>query len=363
MAIESGLTMFRKSPYGKIEDLAKTISDRNMLGMFVAKLYNDPFVQQENMYMNLKQISELFINPLVFCMMEDIKSVILENHYDKILFAARDGYLLKRFYDIMRDETFPEGIYFYTSRKAVTNINLESDDKILWLANLPYGYKKEEILSRVFKVEGKDYDESKDYNANILAARDAIKKSSKELGKRYRKYIDRIGLADGKYLFVDLVSSGTCQMHLEKIVDGQMEGYYLSKLRTMEEEKEKLKCFSLFKNVDIDSKEYGFHKIYYLIESILTSYESSLDCFDEEGNPIFTEEVRDNTQIAALQEIHDRMQQYFETMLYMCEGQTKVSCLLVDNLISIFLEVCAVDKDLKLTLRDDWMNTDVVINK
>ncbi len=361
IAIESGLTKFRKSAYGKVEVLAETLSERNILGMFVAKLYNDPFLKSENLHMDLMQISELFINPLVFCMMEDLKNVILRNHYDKILFAARDGYLLKHFYDIMKNENYPEGVYFYTSRKAVTNINLENDDQILWLANLPYSYKKEEILSCVFKVEGKDYDESRDYNENILAARTAIIKRSKELGSQYKKYMDNIGLNGGKYLFVDLVSSGTCQMHLEKIVNGRVEGYYLGKIKTNEVEKEKLKYFSLFKNVDINNIQYGFHKMYYLIESILTSYESSLDYFDEDGKPIFTEEVRSQEQIVALRQIHERMQEYFETMLFMCEGQGQVSCILVDKLISIFLENYVIGRKIQITLRDDWMNTDVVV--
>lgn len=365
IAVESGITMFRKSLYGTVEKNAQTLTERNLLGAFVAKMYNDPFIHMQREGMKLEEISEMFINPLVYCMLEDIKRIVSESHYDKVLFASRDGYLLKQLYDSMYGETATDGIYFYTSRKAVTNLFLEEDEQILWLANLPFGYNKEEILSKVFKVDRNNYDTAKEYNENILLARDEIKKRSAELRAQYRKYIQKIGLTTehGKYLFVDLVSSGTCQMYLLDLLDGDIEGYYLCKLQTNEERKERLKYVSLFDNIEINNKKYGFYKMYHLIESVLTSHEPSLDFFDEIGNPVFMEETRDESEIQRLKKIHGRMKKYYQDMRYMCNGKEYGGHLLIDQLITIFLEINEADKDFRINLKDDWMNVDKVINQ
>lgn len=353
--LDSALTMFRASEYAEAEESAVNIADRNILGMFVSDRFRNPFHADSSKKIGLAEAARFFVAPLAYCMLADIRKTVLAESYDGILFASRDGYLLKELYDMMFDNRLPMGIYFYTSRKSVVTACLEDDSTIVWLAGLPFGYDRKEIFSKVFLLEGREYDASEKFEQNILKAAGEIKKRSLQLKENYKKYINSLGITDGKYLFVDLIASGTCQMYLGKILDVEIEGYYLCKLKTQEVDKEQLKCRSLYQAVQIDNNVYGFYRIYQLIESILTAPEPSLECFDESGLPVFAEETRKFSEIDILSNMHREIRDYFEDMLYMCNGQT-ASVYLFDKLISCFLEADAVDADLRVTLRDDWMN-------
>lgn len=353
--LDSALTMFRASVYAKAEKEAANAADRNVIGFFISEWFQNPFSEDDCKKIGLEEIAGFFVSPLIYCMLTDIRQIVLMDSYDGILFASRDGYLLKELYDRMCDETFPKGIYFYTSRKSVVTACLKDADRIMWLAGLPFDYDRNEIFSKVFLLEGREYDQSEGFERNILNAAAEIEKRSLQLRENYQLYIDSLGITNGRYLFVDLAAAGTCQMYLEQIIDAKIEGYYLCKLKSQEEEKERLQCRSLFQTVQIDSEVYGFYRIYQIIESILTAPEPSLECFDESGHPVFAEETRKYSEIKRLGNLHRIIRDYFEDMLYMCNGQA-VSAYLIDKLITIFLEADAEDADLSLTLRDDWMN-------
>lgn len=362
--IDSALSLFRKSPYCVMEDKASDLTKRNMLGMFVTAMFCNPLSSQGKKTFYLKDIADIFINPVVFSMICDLKSKVSEKEYDKVLFASRDGFLLQQLYDIARNSDMPESIYFYTSRRAVSNIELPDDHKILWLANLPYAYSKDDILSEVFHIEGRKYEETEDFNDYILQYRDKIMEKSEELYQNYKTYLDVRQVGGGSYLFVDLVSSGTCQMYLTNMLEGLLEGYYLCKLKTDEAGKEQLKCQTLFEPVDLNSKEYGFHKMYYLFESILTSYEPSVVRFEEGGIPVFAGETRTQKELDQLKTIHQEMLDYFKLLYYMCDGKSNHLEIFADGLIQIFLQQDEnADCCLDTVLTDDWMNTRVSVDK
>lgn len=362
--IHSAIRLLRESEYRILEKNAKGIMERNILGMFIAKMFNNPFCTGEAENIKLRDIADLFVNPVVYLMINDLKNKALEGNYEKVLFASRDGYLLNKMYNMIKDENMPEGVYFYTSRKAVVGVDLYDDNKILWMANLPYSYTKDEILSKVFQVNGEKYSEQQPYDDYVLQYKNEIIKKSHELRQNYEKYITSVGLGGGKYLFVDLVSSGTCQMYLEKLIQGQLEGYYLCKLKTNEEGKERLKCYSLFPATDIDDHAYGFYRIYYLFEAILTSFEPSLKYFDEEGKPILEAETRSEEELKLLSQAQEDILQYFENMVYLCENGEHGSEVFVDSLIQIFLnQDIHRSGDFRLVLLDDWMNTEHIVDK
>ncbi len=361
MLLDSAFTMFQASVYAKANEDSLNAADRNVLGMFVANWFQNPFGVGSSRRIGLAEVARFFVAPLVYCMLADIRQTVFTNSYDGILFASRDGYLFRELYDRMRDESFPTGIYFYTSRKSVVAACLKDTDTIMWMSSLPFDYDTSEIFSKVFLLEGREYDSSEGLEQNILNAVEEIVKKSLQLKENYKIYINNLGITSGRYLFVDLAAAGTCQMYLEQIMDVDLEGYYLCKLKTKEEDKEHLKCRSLFQSVQIDSDVYGFYKAYQIIESILTAPEPSLEYFDENGHPVFAEESRKYSEIELLKDMHREIRDYFEDMLYMCKGQT-VSAYLIDKLISIFLETEAMDANLHVTLKDDWMNHFVEIN-
>lgn len=359
--LPSALNSFRGRDSQDLLGQANTIYKRNMLGFMLADLYNDPFTLPEEREWHIEDMAMVTMGPIVFCMLTRLKEVVEERHYRKILFASRDGYLLKKLYDEVREESDPEGLYLYTSRRAVTNISCENEQQILWLANLPYSCGKDKILKNVFGLSGAKYSENEDFNANILRNKAEIIRISNERKENYRKYLNKLGVDKGTYLFVDLVSSGTCQMYMDRLIEGELVGYYLCKLKTDEQAKESLDYISLYEPIPIGDETYSFYKMYYLFESVLTSGEPSLDCFDGEGKPVFLAETRSDKEIDLVENIQRSLAGYFREMWYLCDGLRESAELYADRLIEFWREIvrqCAIN----VNLQDDWMGTQIIVN-
>lgn len=357
----SAISLFRKNDSLDLLGQANTLDKCNMLGFMLAQLYNDPFTMPEKRQWHIQDMALITMAPVVFCMLAKLKCIIKAGNFNKILFASRDGYLLKKLYDEIKEEKDPEAVYFYTSRKAVTNINCEDEHQILWLANLPYACEKENILENVFGLTDAKYDEKEDFDVNILKHKSEIIRLSQKRKENYKRYLDDIGVGKDRYLFVDLVSSGTCQMYLDKLIEGDLTGYYLCKLKTDEQEKESLDFHSLYTPVPIADQTYSFYKLYYLFESVLTSGEPSLAYFDQEGHPVFLPETRSNEEILLVGNIQHLLVGYFREMWYLYSELQEPDELYADRLISFWKSIvknCAIN----MNLRDDWMGTQIVID-
>lgn len=359
--LPSAVSLFGEHATGDLPGQANTICEHNMLGFMLADLYNDPFSQLETHQYHIHDMTLAAIAPIVFCMVARLKEIVGEGHYRKILFASRDGYLLKKLYEEIKEERDPEAVYFYTSRKAVTSISCEDEQQILWLANLPYSYGKDEILQNVFGLSAAEYDEKETFNANILRCKDEIIEISNQRRANYKRYLNSLEVGKDTYLFVDLVSSGTCQMYVDRLLEGELVGYYLCKLKTDEPAKEGLNYISLYKPIPIGDEMYSFYKMYYLFESVLTSGEPSLDCFDREGNPIFLAETRSEEEIALVEGLQGSLTEYFRDMWYLCDGMSASAELYADQLIAFWREAvrqCSIN----VRLQDDWMGTQIQVN-
>lgn len=359
--LPSALKMFLECDSQELFKQADTIEKRNMLGFMLAEIYNDPFMLPQKREWHIQDMTLLALAPVVFCMIAKLKGIVEKGNYEQVLFASRDGYVLKKLYDEIKEKGDAEGVYFYTSRRAVTNIFCEDDQQILWLANLPYACGKENVLKNVFGLIDANYDQEKEFNANILNHKEGIAEISQERRDNYQRYLANIGVDKGTYLFVDLVSSGTCQMYLEKLIEGELTGYYLCKLKTGERAKEDLKYVSLYEPVSIGDNTYSFYQLYYLFESVLTSREPSLDCFDKNADPVFLPEPRSNEEIEQVESLQRSLIAYFRDMWYLSGGSRKPDAIYVDKLIGFWRDTiknCVIN----VNLRDDWMGTDIVVD-
>lgn len=356
--IDSAITRFRNSEYAPLEQMAAGITERTILGMFISKLYNSPLGELEIYNMNI--LAELFVAPIAYGMVNRLFQVQKKEKFDKVLFAARDGFILKEIYELCGGNN---GIYFYTSRKAVTITDIDTDHKMLWLANLGFEYKDADILSKVFLLEkNNEYNDKMSLNDNILKHRDEIIDRSKVLRQNYIKYIENKGINGGRYLFVDLVSSGTCQLYLDKIINGELEGFYLCKLNTIETAKNELHCYSVFPKCEIGDTKYAFYKEYFLLEIILTSLEPSLDYIDESGQPVFMAETRSDAERSNIKKIHESIKLYVRDLDGLCGHSDEADVMFIDKIFDIYIKKGS-KCDINVRLKDDWMNRDVSINR
>ena len=216
--------------------------------------------------------------------------------YDEVLFASRDGHLVKEVYDIYHSwhgsKILPPSRYFYTSRKA-------SRDAIL----------------------------SEDKLHNSL------------------RYFASCGLKLGKtYAFVEFVGAGTCQHQLERFIPFCLTGFYFGS-RAGDTITRKFDSSLYFGNDHV-----SFLSRYLVLEPYLSSGEPSLNGFSDEGKPVFDIEYRTPEELQMLHSVHEGVilfaRRYFER--WYKEGDVISPAFL--NSIMPYLDLCDTDS---MTLVDD----------
>lgn len=330
LKIKSPIDMANISGYSDLLFNAQSVNERSMCAMFIACAFNSPFALYKSdgllVVNDIKTFGFLFISPIALKFTLWIVDQINKNEYDTILFAARDGYLVQKLFNIAKQyieiNSNVEDLYFQTSRTVCIKSNIENENDIKWICESPFAYSPEQALIRRFELNEdkiKKYDEKiyKDTFQYALEYEANIYKESIRVKNNYLKYIDNLKLIkDKKYAFVDLASSGTCQYFLEKIMDLKLDGLYLCRYMNLNKERNKLNIKSMFSNGFLS---YGFQSFlaenYLLLETIFTSFNPTLISFDENGTPIYGEETRNASEFIYLETVQSCIKNYFKDFL------------------------------------------------
>lgn len=325
--IKSAVEMLELSSYREIFHHLRSINDRSLVGLFISKVFNNPFslynTSGRSIVNSTYDVGYLFIAPIVTNFIDWLLKIIKNEKYDNILFAARDGFLVKSLYDVAInvldiDKASPS-IYFLTSRMICAASSMRTDEDIKYVASLPFAYSHEELLKIRFGLEEEEilpYDNETYPNLEsyVLAHNQKIFIKSKETRERYLKYIEGLGIKKGsKVAYFDLVSSGTCQMYLTDIVPFDLFGLYFVHYSNEDsnEKRNQLSINALFENgLSYQSQSYAFDNYHYL-ETIITSFDSSLASFDENIQPIFSPESRSEKELKKLEILHNAISDYF----------------------------------------------------
>lgn len=201
-----------------------------------------------------KHFTAVLINYLLW-IIENAK----KDKVDIICFLARDGYIIKKCYDLYSDiidNNIPKSKYLYASRSIFYNAAITS--KYDWVDNLlcdlPLGQTiesyfirwdiQEQIYMQLLKQNNmqKSYiisseDDKKIVKRLYYEVRGIIEQKSKENREILRQYWEEEGLFGKKVAFVDIGWNGSCQSCIEKIVqiekfDIDMKFYFLGTLDT-----------------------------------------------------------------------------------------------------------------------------------
>jgi predicted HAD superfamily hydrolase len=324
--INSAVDMIEISSYSRILKDLNTLDERIKVGMFAAKIFNNPFELYNSkgkaLINNTYDVGYLFIAPIVSNFVLWLIEKIKNEEYGHILFSARDGYLINELYDMALDilkisSDMPKSIYFYTSRMVCIASSLFTEEDIIYALKLAFDGSPELMLKKRFFLEDKEisiYKKSKYSNLQeyILSHKGKILNKSELLRNNYLKYIDSLGMAlNKKIAFFDFVSSGTCQMCLKEIFSRDIVGYYFVHVFEDYYKKSELDIESLFRSgCAYEIQNYIFEN-YIFLENIITAPESSLCKFDEYGNKIFLEESRNETQLMYVRHMHTAIKDYF----------------------------------------------------
>lgn len=354
--VKSSITLFKESPYAIIIDMTNNVNERLMVARLAARAFENPFNyngQSEKPIVNtVENFMYLFVAPFVSGFMIWLLEQVCNEQYDKILFSARDGYIIRNLYreavQQLKLESAPKDLYLQISRTLCVAATVFSDDEIINYAKVRYALEPEKMLQRRFGLKQEDilpYDKSKYKNVveYALAHKDKIIIRSAEIRNNYIKYINELEIKIGeKYAFFDFVSSGTCQLLLNKVINLDVEGIYACRYfpfqgitnYTSVDEKNKLPIKAYIVNQSISEKESYFFSNYNFLETVFTSPYPSVASMDTDG-PVFDEEKRTEDDLLNIKKAHASIREYFEEFLdNYVEGET-ISFILIDKIFSL----------------------------
>lgn len=345
---------------------AESIEEHIILGMAVSRLFNSPFVMNENNeIINIQKDYDYgygICAPLLSQFAIWVYKQVECGEYDDILFASRDGYLIQKLYRKILDKfgkyDMPKGKYFYTSRKAAVMTGINNEAFINMIMDISYGMHPRKMMRERFGLSTTqilDYDEETygdsihqyvwDHAPVIFARADKARKA-------YFKYMGKAGLEIGKrYAFMDFVSSGTSQKSLMRIAPFEMCGLYAGWNST--EDMNEVGVNALFTD-----HQSAFLKRFKLMETFMTSEEPSLSHFDDNGEPIFDPQDRSEEELQYVRDMHTACIDFLQELLDIINpmnGEIKNS--LVDSVYAVGESVKIINEDSvlnHLTLMDDW---------
>lgn len=336
------------------------LSDRIKIGMFVADIFNSPF-QFEDQGKKLKtvdayDIGYLFCAPVIADFVDWFGQRAVSEKVENIWFCARDGYLIQRLF-----EKYYPGIrsdYFLTSRISAIRAGVEMEGDIEYVNSMKFGGGVEENLLnrfgiRIDEIEPSDIDESK---MELLKYGKAILKNAAEKRINNLKYIGSLKAKSGQAAFFDFVAKGTNQMFVSRLTNIALKGLYFLQLEPE---------FMKDKNLDIQSfyteeerETCAIYDNYYILETILTSPDASVEEFDADGHPVYAEETRGERDINCVLRVQNGILSYADRYLKICpRPERRINKKLDEAFLMLVHNVEIQDKDfLDLMIEDRFFN-------
>ena len=331
--VPSARWMLQHSKYAKMGIMSSSLLEKAIVGLYISRMFNSPFNYEKGRGQIDSKVDYgyMHIGPLVL----KICLWLIENLYStgkkSILFAARDGYIIKQAFDYICElagYNQLQSIYLYASRMAYVCMSLYDEEDIRFAYELAYDGSIEQMLKERFKLSYEDikpYVEGayEDKWAYMMAHKDRILAVADSYRQNFRKYIhsNNIDIEEGAAYF-DFVSSGTCHRSLQRIVGAKLGGYYVSYIYSKYTEG-LLDVEELFHNEFGCVSEQFICNHYLFLENILTSYEPTLKEFDTEGQVLFLDEERTEDMITEVKEIHQGIMEFIKDIAYLMNGKLK----------------------------------------
>ena len=344
----------------KLSETENSLSDQIKVGMFVANLFNSPFQFEDDEKRihaeDAKDVGYLFCAPMIMDFTKWFEEESKDAGNTNRWLCARDGYLLKRLYEIMFPSQKAE--YFYTSRISAIRAGVESIADIEYVDGMKFSGECEENLKVRFGISADVLDTADIDNGQegILKYSKAILDNLKSKKENNLKYIDKLDVEDGSISLFDFVAKGTCQMYIQRLTQNPIKGLYFLQLEPEFMKDKNLDIKPFYTDMECDSS--AIFDNYYILETLLTSPEASVDEFDEEGNPVFAKETRTDKDIACFMRAQDGIIEYVKKYISICPvSENSINKKLDEIFLTLVHNVEIRDKDfLSLTVEDPFFN-------
>ena len=298
--------LLENSAYSSLLDKSTGLLDNLSIGLFCCRALDNPFVFFDKKgkleLFDHKDIAYLCCAPVISYFSIWLMQKICMKGCDYVLYPSRDAFILQKMCENIKNNQkfniYPDGEYFYTSRRALFASSVFDRKDIDYVANIEFHSGLKELFLERFNIIIDD-------NEDILNKETLIYKYEKQIlencareRNNYYRYINRLP-ALSRIAFIDFVAAGSVQNGLRKIMsENEIDGFYFLKRNTDNYELENcISVESFYKPQGDFQLDANVYKYYLFLELLLTSYEPTFHSMGDDLSPKFMEEVRSDEHI------------------------------------------------------------------
>lgn len=337
--VYSGISLFDMLGELGMEKELISLSDRVKAGLFISRIFNDPFVFEEGSrkltVSDSFDIGYLFCAPVITDFSIWLSKRVRQENISQILFCARDGFLVGRLF--RKIDRNIKSFYFLTSRTAAIRAGVENDEDISYIDSMNFSGTEEDNLRVRFGIQASDIRRDRSRNKVIL-------NRSGMLRKNYKKYIGKLGIEMEESALFDFVAKGTTQMYLKRLFEKHIKGFYFLQLDPEFMEDKGLDIEAFYS--DEERQGNAIFDYYYILETIITSPYPTIEEFDGEGNPVYSQELRSEQDIRCLKRAQDGIASYFDDYISILPVKERTQNKRLDEILFSLMNCIRIeDKD------------------
>ncbi len=354
-SICSGKALMEYSSMRDILSVSGQDKADDVLGYFQAKKLNDAFCLCESqgrvVIHSPFELGKLWLGPLVYEFLLWFRNQLYINEIEQVLMPARDGYLFKQAYDLMKTDSLPEAIYFKASRRAVSVAAIQDERDIKQIAARAYnGTIANFFLNRFgIRITGDYADCSWHHSAEKVEAylkqyTENILEEARQERYTYLKYLEQAGVLNNRRQAIfDFVAGGTLQQYLEHLLKKDFYGFYFAVINRSPHVKFIQTAFG-------ESSSYqakgAVIEHYLMLESVFTDPDATLVCIRPNGLMEFEE--TENRAFPFMSRIQRGILSYVRERFQIDKGAGQPNLILAEQLFStLFSGQCVIPKKWK----------------
>ncbi len=344
---------------------------RRLMGLFVSGIFNSPFCLDSMGKIKVETLEEAgfcFFGPVTTYFMEKLYQRAGERQ-QKILFLARDGWILKKIADQYYSNSPLKTEYVLTSRRAIAIAQIDSNEDIenlFYIFNSAAGYTFQVYLKMIFDIEIDHNDVYRDTIVRDVEKNILLNHLKKVYGKRiiekskiqkqlYKKYFETINVnLDDDLAIVNFVGSGITQSFFEKFGFGKQSEFYYFAMTPLNVEMElKSPVYTIFDYGSIyTSKDNPIVEYTVLGECVFSSPASQFMGFATDGIPIYAEDGQ-NPEYCLMQMCHDGILNFIGRAKTLDIDMKQLPPEFVNSMYGILFDskLCAVDEKVRRAFR------------
>lgn len=257
------------------------------------------------------------LGPALYFFVLWLDARLREDGVKRIYFLSRDGFLIRQIFDMVEQAIEKNGVtepiiseYLLVSRSLATAASVSGEEDIRRVMKIPFDGGAEELLMNRFYLTEEEilpYEEGDDAGKYILRHAKKIIPKSHHLKDNYVKYLEKAGMTrPEKAAIFDFVSTGTCQMCLERILGKSFYGYYYESVEDTESNKNNLYIKGFIQEV---GSQYSCDN-YFWIETLIKETVPTLREIDDTGKPVYGREYMETSQKEIIKTVQTEAKQY-----------------------------------------------------